>query len=103
MTRRMSSSQVAGPPWKGVSIRGLRTCQISFRYALVRDRAVGAQPVRLFIEAVAIDDEKDVLVPGRGATMEGRVDQRLENVPDFLSVRSRPGPGCRRSASASLH
>ena len=48
----MSSIQVAGPPWNGVSISGCRTCQISVQHSLTglperpgmlrpEDRAVG--------------------------------------------------------------
>src|SRR5262249_49843843 len=36
-------------------------------HALIRDRAVGDQPVRLLVEPVAVDDEENVLVPGRRA------------------------------------
>ena len=32
----MSSFQVAGPPWNGVSISGWRTCQISLQHSLDR-------------------------------------------------------------------
>jgi hypothetical protein len=49
----------------------------------VGDRAVRHREVRLFDEAMALELEFEVLDPRRRAAMVRRVDERLQDVPDF--------------------
>jgi len=53
------------------------------RRGLVGHRAIGNGEMRLFDEAMPVYFEGNVLHPGRRAAREGRVDQRLEDVPDL--------------------
>ena len=49
----------------------------------VRYWAIGHRKMRLLGEAGPLEVKLKILNPGRRAAIEGRIDQRLEDVPDF--------------------
>jgi hypothetical protein len=52
--------------------------------ALVRDRTVGDGEMRLLDEAMAIDFQKNVVIPRRRSTAIRRINQWPQDVPDFF-------------------
>src|ERR1700678_2767115 len=71
----------------------------SARNALIGNRTVSNGEMRLFEKSTPVDFQRKVFHPGGRAAMKGSLDQRLQNVPDFLPylahrLSQRPGMLC---------
>ena len=67
------------------------------RRVLVRQRTVRDSEMAFLDEAVTLQLQLEILDPGGGATVEGSVDQRLEQIPDL-----RPAVACRDAHGARM-
>ena len=67
----------------GDLVNGRQDAADPARGGFVRHRAVGDCEMQLFEKTVAINVQLNVVHPRRGAAFKWRINERLENRPDF--------------------